>query len=108
MFRLVRYSGPVLLDTALDSILGIPWLKAPHGSILARPGSPLDDDVTFAIATSTDDLSDASDKVPKAVLRSVFFAANLGEMVDAPEKVELLRRKAYEYNFWQQPGRGPQ
>ena len=107
-FQRVGYRGPVVIETALASILGVPWLTAPRFGMMSRPGSELDDDVSFAIATSTDVMNDAPDDVSKDVLRSVFFAANLANMVNTPQRLEDLRRKAYEYNHWRQPANGHQ
>jgi hypothetical protein len=104
MWRLLNYSGPVLIETSLASILGVDWLTSGGGSMMiSRPGSELDDDVSFSVASSTDAMSASPDDVEKQILRSVFFSANLAEMVDTPQKVEGLRRQAYEYNFWPRP-----
>jgi hypothetical protein len=103
MWRLLNYSGPVLIETSLASILGVPWLTSLYGSLIPRPGSELDDEVTFSLESSTAEMEELPNSVSKEVLRSVFFSTNLTAMVDTAEKLEKLRREAYEYNFWRQP-----
>ncbi len=107
MWRLLNYSGPVLIEVSLASILGVPWLTSLYGGLVTRPGSELDDEVTFFLESSTAEMEELPDNVAKEVLPPVFYSANLAQMVDTPQKLENLRREAYEYNAWKQPVRAP-
>ena len=98
------YSGPVLVETALVSILGIDWLHFPHGNVASPlPGSELDDEIEFAVATTGEILREHPDAVASDVLREVFFSVNLPELVDTPQRLRGLILRGYDYNFWQKP-----
>jgi hypothetical protein len=103
LLTLVGYRGPLTVEVSLASILGVPWLTAPHGYLRSGPASELDDDVTFSITTSTDEMCADSSDLTRAVLRSAFYAVNLAELVDTEAKLEGLRHQAYRYNYWRQP-----
>jgi hypothetical protein len=95
------YSGPVIVETALASVLGVDWLHFPHRNFASTlPGSELDDEVEFASATTSEALRESPDTVAMEVLREVFFSVNLPQLVDTPQKLENLVLKGYEYNCW--------
>jgi hypothetical protein len=97
------YSGPILVEIAITSILGVPWLTAPDGFLRSGSSSELDNDVIFSIPTSTDEMGEDSRDLDKAVLRKAFYAVNLARFVDTDPRLESLRSRAYEYNFWRHP-----
>lgn len=103
MFRAMGYSGPVLIETVLDSILAVPWLL-PRGSWLSPGrGSEVDSRVEFSIATSTDLLSEKPDAIAMDILRYVFFSVNWPDLVGVPQQHEELIRCGYRYNSWPSP-----
>jgi hypothetical protein len=103
MLRAMGYSGPIHIDTSLGSILRVPWLHAPQGWLVVRPGSELDDEVLFSISTTSEALREKPDGVAMDVLRNVLFSVNSSALVDTPQKLEALVRMGYEYNFWPKP-----
>jgi hypothetical protein len=92
MLQSFRYSGPLHIETTLNSLLDAQWLEPQGASFSARPGSELDDAVTFAIATTSELLRDAPDDVVADLLRYLFFAVNWSALVDSPENVQRLVR----------------
>lgn len=95
------YNGPLIVETALVSVLGVDWLHYPRGNFAARiPGSELDDDIEFAVNTTSDVLRQRPDAVAVEVLRDVFFSVNLAQIVDTPQKIANLVSRGYEYNSW--------
>ena len=103
MFRVLGYSGPIIIETALASILGVQWLHFPNRRLFTRPGSELDDDVAFSVTTTSEALLEKPDGVSMDVLRYVFFSVNWPDLVDTPQRLEDLVRKGYEYNYWPEP-----
>ena len=77
MLQLLGYSGPLLLETKLTSILDVPLLQDYYGAIIGGDaGSTLDDDVAFSTETNTHALIEKRDGVAMDVLRRIFFALN--------------------------------
>ncbi len=104
MLETMGYSGPILVEAGLHSILDVPWLQSLHGTILfTRSGSVLDDQVAFSVSTSTEELVEKPDGVAVDVLRDLLFSVSWPELVDTPQRLEDLVRKAYIFNFWPVP-----
>jgi hypothetical protein len=104
LLQALGYSGPVVVETALASVLGVDWLHFPRGNVASPlPGSELDDEVEFAIATTSEALREGPDAVAMDVLREVFFSVNLPQLVDTSQKLGNLVLKGYDYNFWPKP-----
>jgi hypothetical protein len=104
MLQAMGYSGPIHINTALGSILRVPWLQALGWSrLVPRPGSELDDDVVFSIPASSEALREKPDGVAMDVLRYVLYSVNLSDLIDTPQKLEDLVRMGYEYNYWPRP-----
>jgi hypothetical protein len=101
--RAMGYSGPILIDVALDSIREVPWLWNSGLGPFSRPGSELDDEFALSSPTTSDDLSQKSDDIAKDIVRHVLFSANFPELVSTPQKLESLIRTGYEYNGWPVP-----
>ena len=100
MLQGMGYSGALLVETNLASILGVPWLYAEMGWLTPRPGSVLDDTATFSIETTSEALHKKPDSVAIDVLRYIGFSANWPELVDSPKKLEMLILEGYRYNLW--------
>jgi hypothetical protein len=101
MLRELGYSGPIVIETTLTSILEVPWAYMEMGNWLEfRPGSELDDNVTFEIATSTEALHEYPDLVAMDVFRFVFFSVNWPGLIDTTDKLQNLVRAGYTYNSW--------
>jgi hypothetical protein len=105
IFKVSGYSGSLLIEASLGSILGIPWLQLLYGGFLVEPGakSELDDDVTFSIATSTDALDQRPDGIAMDILRRVFFSVNWPRAVQTADDAQRLLLSGYEFNSWPKP-----
>jgi hypothetical protein len=105
MFRAMGYSGPLLIEVSLNSILGIPWLNSMRGGsiVLAGPNSELDDDVAFSILQTSEALTQQTDGIAIDILRRIFFSVNWPALVDTPQNAERLIRNGYDFNFWPLP-----
>ncbi len=103
MFQALGYSGPILIDVTLRSILGVKWVQAWEGFPQEVGGSELDDELSFEILTTTDDLHKRPDGVLIEVLRQVLFAVNLSAYASIPPNIETLAKKGYEFNQWAIP-----
>lgn len=102
MLSSMGYSGPILIDTALDSILSVPWLLPYEGYLSARPGSELDDNVAFIVPTTSEALREKPDGVAMEILRYVLFSVNLPGLADT-DQLENVLRLGYRYNQWAEP-----
>jgi hypothetical protein len=97
------YRGPVLIELALTGVCGVPWV---HGGWRATPGvtitagSELDDDIRFAMETTTEAFRDNLDEAAKNLLRLTFFATNWPEVADSAEKLTELLELGYRFNAW--------
>ena len=105
MLRALGYAGPLLIETNLSSILGVGWLNIQGRTLFSsnRRGSELDDNVAFSVATTSDALREKFDGVAMDVLRSIFFSANLPDLIDPPQRFVELVRMGYAYNLWTPP-----
>jgi hypothetical protein len=103
MLTALGYSGPVLLETSLHSIRAIKWVHGLHGHPESVGGSELDDELSFSISTTTDDLRRRRDGVLMEVLRQVFFSVNLPEFVEPPIALEQWITNGYAFNKWEIP-----
>ena len=100
MLQRLGYTGPLHIELALHDIRDLPWISFPSGFAETGPKSELDNTVTFAVASTTDDLQQRSDGLASDLLRSVFFAINWPNIADSPEKLGAIIMTGYEYNFW--------
>jgi hypothetical protein len=103
MLRALGYAGPINIEVQLKSIRGVGWLRFLKSSDSERPGSELDDEVAFAIATTSDELSSRADGIAMDVLRYALFAVNSSDLVDTPQTLQQVIRDGYEFNFWPIP-----
>jgi hypothetical protein len=105
MFQALGYSGPILLDVTLRSMLGVKWVHAWHGFPEAVGGSPLDEEVNFEMLRTTDDLREKPDGILIDILSQIFFSVNLPGYASIPQNLEVLARKGHEFNGWPMPQR---
>ena len=105
MLQALGYSGPILIETALASILRVQWLYSQRwvAGVSAIPGSELDNDVRFSITMTSEALLEKPDRVAMDVLRYIFLSVNWPDLVDTPQKLEDLVRSGYTYNSWREP-----
>jgi hypothetical protein len=93
------YFGSVRLSIELRSLLRVQWLDVSRGNWFnARPGSELDDDLPFSIATTSETLISKPDLIVRELLRFIFFSVNWSELVDSQDKLEKLIREGHEFN----------
>jgi Putative DNA-binding domain len=103
LLRSMGSGGPIHIETTIDSLLGAQWLNPQQGWFVFHPGSELDDDVTFSISTTSEELNANPDGVVVDLLRNVFFAVNWAAMVETAQGLEGLIRLGYTVNSWNQP-----
>lgn len=103
MLKVMGYTGSLLIELSLASMLGVPWLYDDRGFAEFKPGSELDDAAAFAVQTTTDVLEENADKVAAEALQYIAFSANWPDLVDSPEKLVRLVRAGYRYNNWDVP-----
>jgi len=104
MLQMLGHSGPIFIETSLASILGTPWLYPTNRAWLSTvPGSELDDDVTFSITITSEELRERPDGVAMDVLRYILFSVNCAHLADSSQKLAELIGFGYGYNCWPQP-----
>jgi hypothetical protein len=103
MLQLLGYSGPLLIETTLRSILGAPWLQPVDWGLIPKFTSELYDEVTFSIPSTTETLIEKPDGVAMEILRVVFFSVNCSSLAETPGMIEALIKKGYGFNFWEVP-----
>lgn len=97
------YSGPVLIETAMTSILGVRWFYDGGGWLEPKQGAELDDGFTFSIDTTVESLNEGLEDVAMEILRRVFFAVDWADLISKPEKLKDLVVTGYRYNGWTSP-----
>lgn len=98
------YGGSLAIQMRMESIRGVPWLSFDGGGIpVMQRASELDDEVTFDLDSSTDELQNDRDQLAMKLLRYVFFALNWPEAASSKEALEELLRAGYRFNMWQWP-----
>lgn len=103
ILKAAGYNGPLSIQFALSTIVDLPWLAFQSGGVVAGPKSELDDEVIFAVATSTDELSARRDGVVAQIAERLLYSVNWPGIVSTPEHIETLLRAAYSYNSWGNP-----
>jgi hypothetical protein len=100
MLQMLGYTGPLLIETAIGPIRGVPWLYVLNRSfgLSATPGSQLDDELAFSISTTSEELVEKRDAVAMEVLRYILFSVNSPNLVGAQQKLENLIQMGCEYN----------
>jgi hypothetical protein len=100
----VGYLGPLSIDLTLGGILGVPWLYSEGGvGIYTGPVSELDDEFSFSLSTTTEELRERRDAIVMRMLEYILFGMNWADYASNPSVIEKLVRSGYEYNFWGKP-----
>jgi hypothetical protein len=103
VFKALGYSGPLRIEPSLTSIRGMQWLHSLEGPWMSiKPGSELDNDITFSFTTTSEDLYDRSDSVVMHLLRYILFSVDWPSLVEL-EILERLIRQGYTFNSWKVP-----
>lgn len=102
IFRALSYSGSLLIRTSLNSIRGVQRLQSLDGFFDTRDGSVLDDEVTFSIDSTTDELRERPDGVAISLLRNIFFSLNWPDLVSTMSFEDVIRG-GYQFNNWPFP-----
>jgi len=103
MIQALGYSGPIMLDVSLRSIIDVSWVHAWQGYPEKVGGSRLDDEVTFNVQSTTDDLRDRPYGVLIEILRQILFSVDLAGYAGSTQNLETIVKKGYEYNGWEKP-----
>jgi hypothetical protein len=101
MMKRLGYHGQLLYEVRLQRILGEKWIDfvGPNAAV-DGPASELDDEVTFSIFTSSDELFDRTDAVARDLLRFLFFSTNWPEKAQDDRCLVEAIRKGYTFNMW--------
>jgi hypothetical protein len=68
------------------------------------PGSKLDDEVTFSISTTSEELLlERPDGIAMEVMQYFLFSVNSADLVETPEGLKDLVRQGYKFNHWREP-----
>jgi hypothetical protein len=94
------YAGPLLLQMRMEAMCGVPWIYFEGRTPMTGPASELDDEVSFAIYTSSDELDQRPDNLAIDILRYVFFAMNWPDIGNDEQRIEGLIKSGYNYNMW--------
>jgi hypothetical protein len=103
MLGLMGYSGPILIDISLNSLLGATWIHAPDGMTYTHAGSEFDDSMAFAISSTTIELTERCDGLARDIVRNILYSVNWSELIDTPNQIENVILKGYDFNFWHRP-----
>lgn len=96
--------SPLSFDVTLSGVLGVPWLYSQDiGGIHEGPKSPLDDEFSFSLPTTTEELRKRPDALVMSMLQYILFAMNWSDFVNKPGRLESLLRSGYKYNSWGEP-----
>jgi len=102
-----RFGGesPLSFDVTLSDILGIPWFysQGDMGGIYEGPKSPLDDEFSFSLPTTSEELRKRPDALVMSMLQHILFAMNWSDYVNKPAGLESLLRTGYKCNSWGEP-----
>ena len=91
-----------MIRTSLTSIQGVKRIRSDGYFVDVTKGSGLDDEATFSIDTSTDELREKPDGVAIDLLRQMFFSLNWPELVSTLSFEEVIR-SGYQFNNWPFP-----
>ena len=100
MYAQLGYSGPLLLNVSLSSILGVALIHAMHGYDAVGGSSPLDNKLDLPIETTSQRLLENAEGVAKDVYQNVYFALNWPKLVETERDRENVLNYAYDYNNW--------
>jgi hypothetical protein len=103
MYQQLGYSGPVLLDMNLGSILDVPLVHALYGFTQAGSSSPLDNDLELSIETTTQLLAENTEGIAKDLYQSIYFAVNWPKLVETAQDRDNVLKRAFEFNNWKKP-----
>jgi hypothetical protein len=98
------YVGPLTIEMRLEAICGTQWIyfESPNEPEKG-PISELDDDVSFSLAATTDDLANRIDGIARDLLRLIFFAMNWPDQAESDAKLIETIKQGYKYNGWSVP-----
>jgi hypothetical protein len=100
MYEQLGYSGPLLLQLNLNSILDVPLIYTIYGFTETGSRSPLDSELGLSIETTTQNLAENFESVAKDLYQNVYFALNWPKLVETDRDRENVLDRAYEYNTW--------
>jgi hypothetical protein len=100
LLQRLEYSGPIHIDIALRSILGVPWLEGWDFRSVGRPTSELDDEVRFSIPTTCEALLQKPNGVAMEILRWILFSVGLANMVESDDALKFVIQQGYAFNSW--------
>ncbi len=103
MLGLMCYSGPIVIDISLDSILHATWVHAPDGIMYTHSGSEFDDNLVFSISSTTSELRERPDGLAIDIVRNVLYSVNWSDLIETPTQLETIVLKGYDFNFWYRP-----
>jgi Arc/MetJ family transcription regulator len=104
MLPRLGYVGPLVVEIKLEGICGAQWIFYKWEDNPAKgPVSDLDDEVSFSLAITTDDLALKIDGVARDLLRLIFFAMNWSNMAESDQALMETIKAGYKFNMWTIP-----
>jgi hypothetical protein len=103
MYKHLGYSGPLVLDVNLGSFLDVPLVHAMDGFGAIGSTSPLDNDLELTMEITTQLLFEKLDGIVMDLFRRIYFALNWPRLVQTPQDLEKILKRAYEFNDWKIP-----
>jgi hypothetical protein len=103
MYKHLGYSGPLVLDIKLGSFLDVPLVHGMWGYPAIGSTSPLDNELELSVETTTQLLLEKLDGIAMDLFRRIYFALNWPKLVETPQDLENVLKKAYEFNNWKIP-----
>jgi hypothetical protein len=98
------YVGPLTIEMRLEGICGTQWIYFDLPNTPTKgPVSDLDDDVSFSLAITTDDLATRLDGVARDLLRLIFFAMNWPAQAESDARLIDAIKDGYKFNMWEIP-----
>jgi hypothetical protein len=104
MVAKLGYRGQLDLEIQLKGMLGEQWVLSVDPLVVTDHSSELDDEASFTISSSVDDLVRRIDGIARDLLRFVFFATNWPELAEDDKALENTIRKGYDFNLWDSAG----
>ena len=98
------YQGPISIIVSLRKIRGIPFLYVSEQSfsgIDTGPVSRLDDEFSFTLETTTEELKERRDALVVSMLQFILFGMNWATYASDSVRLQRLLNQGYRYNFWQ-------
>lgn len=90
LMKRLKLAVTMHVEVRIWGVRSVPWLHFGYGYPAQAPGSSLDDAITFSLTEAADRFFSSPEELAKDLLRLMFFAMNLPNVADSPEKLANL------------------